>query len=296
MNFQHSLVLFVTLLVGTVRAEGDAYPRAGLLIEPAQLARPEVARRYIVLDARDRSRYEQGHVPGARWVDHAGWAEAFGQGKDAEGWGKRIGGLGIGPGARVVVYDDNHTRDAARIWWLLRYWRVEDVRLLNGGWSGWKSGGHPTEKGRTTPAAVRYDARAQRARLATRDELLRSLSGGKLQIVDARSEKEYCGVEKLKNKRAGAIPGARHLEWIDLLDKETQRFKPAADLRKLFDRAGIALDRPTATHCQSGGRAAVMAFAMELMGAAEVSNYYSSWAEWGNAEDTPVVQPRPKKP
>jgi thiosulfate/3-mercaptopyruvate sulfurtransferase len=32
-----------------------------------------------------------------------------------------------------------------------------------------------------------------------------------------------------------------------------------------------------------------MAFAMELMGADGVSNYYPSWAEWGNTEDTPVV-------
>ena len=31
-----------------------------------------------------------------------------------------------------------------------------------------------------------------------------------------------------------------------------------------------------------------MVFGMELMGAKEVSNYYRSWAEWGNAEDTPV--------
>jgi 3-mercaptopyruvate sulfurtransferase SseA len=37
-----------------------------------------------------------------------------------------------------------------------------------------------------------------------------------------------------------------------------------------------------------------MAFALELMGAKDVRNYYRSWAEWGNAEDTPVVQPKQK--
>ena len=57
----------------------------------------------------------------------------------------------------------------------------------------------------------------------------------------------------------------------------------------------VALDKPTATHCQSGGRAAVMAFGLELMGAKEVGNYYSSWSEWGNAEDTPVVKPKAKR-
>jgi 3-mercaptopyruvate sulfurtransferase SseA len=58
----------------------------------------------------------------------------------------------------------------------------------------------------------------------------------------------------------------------------------------------VRLDRPTATYCQSGGRAAVMVFGLELMGARQVSNYYPTWAEWSNAEDTPVVRPRPKRP
>ena len=95
-----------------------------------------------VLDVRYRmggppgpDEYAAGHVPGARWVDHAEWAKEFGDGRDAEGWGKRIGRLGIGSDSTVVVYDDSRSKDAARIWWVLRYWGVEDVRLLNGGGS-----------------------------------------------------------------------------------------------------------------------------------------------------------------
>ncbi len=37
-----------------------------------------------------------------------------------------------------------------------------------------------------------------------------------------------------------------------------------------------------------------MAFALELMGSKDVSNYYPSWSEWGNADDTPVIQPEAK--
>jgi thiosulfate/3-mercaptopyruvate sulfurtransferase len=253
-----------------------------------------VAQRFVILDARGRHDYEQGHVPNARWVDAAAWAKAFGQGQDAEGWSKRIGGLGIGPDSRVVVYDANFHKDAARSWWLLRYWGVQDVRLLNGGWQGWTAGACPTEKGDAPLAPAPFVARAQPERLASKGELLKAL-GDHPQIVDARSEKEYCGVEKLANKRAGAIPGAKQLEWIDLLDPQTHRFKTAAELCKLFGEAGIALDRPTTTYCQSGGRASVMAFSLELMGAKDVSNYYSSWNEWGNADDTPVVPGKPNE-
>jgi 3-mercaptopyruvate sulfurtransferase SseA len=35
-----------------------------------------------------------------------------------------------------------------------------------------------------------------------------------------------------------------------------------------------------------------MAFTLELMGAKDVRNYYRSWAEWGNAEDTPIETPK----
>jgi thiosulfate/3-mercaptopyruvate sulfurtransferase len=290
------LVFVASLAVaGGLRAGDDAYPRPGLLVEPSQLARPDVAQRFIILDARERPAYERGHVPNAHWVDAAAWARAFGQGKDAEGWSKRIGGLGVGPDSRVVVYDANYGKDAARVWWLLRYWGAPDVRLLNGGWHGWKAGAYPTDKGDTPPAPVPFAARARTERLATKGQLLQALDGGHPQIVDARSEKEYCGVEKLTNKRAGAIPGARQLEWIDLLDRETHRFKPPADLRRLFEQAGIALDRPTTTYCQSGGRASVLAFGLELMGARDVSNYYASWREWGNADDTPVVPGKPRE-
>jgi thiosulfate/3-mercaptopyruvate sulfurtransferase len=292
---KHSVRALVALLAVTTLLAANPYPRPELLLEPAELAKPEVARQFVVLDARERPKYDKGHIPQARWVDQAAWAKAFGHGQDTAGWARRIGGLGLGTDTPVVIYDDNDAKDAARVWWLLRYWGVADVRLLNGGWAGWTAAEQPTAKDEAAPAPVAFEAKASPGRLATKEQLLGSLEGGSLQIVDARSAKEFCGEAKLGNKRGGAIPGAKHLEWIDLIDRRTHRFKAAEDLRKVFEQAGVGLGRPTATYCQSGGRAAVLAFGLELMGAKQVGNYYPSWAEWGNAEDTPVVGPRPKQ-
>ncbi len=283
------------LLASACGSPAADYPRPNLLVEPAALATPETLKGFVVLDARPKTKYDAGHLPSARWVDHAEWAKGFGDGQDATGWSKRIGSLGLTADSRVVVYDDNQAKDAARIWWVLRYWGVKDVRLLNGGWIGWEKGKHPTEKGAPAITAGEFKAVAAPERMATKEELLNSLSGDKLQIVDARSKGEFCGTDAMKNKRAGAIPGATQLEWIDLIDKDSHRFKSPDELKKLFDDAGIKLDRPTATHCQSGGRASVMAYGLELMGAKAVRNYYKSWSEWGNADDTPVVKPEPKK-
>jgi len=277
---------------GYSMASDTEYPRPDLLIEAAALSRSEVAGQFVVLDARERKEYDEGRIPGAVWVDAVAWAKAFGDGKDAEGWSTRIGSLAIGPDAKVVVYDNVSFKDAARIWWILRYWGLEDARLLNGNWIGWTKAGLAIETGKPrAPTAAKFPAVPRSKRLATKGQLLDALKGPGLQIVDARSEAEFCGIDKAKNKRAGAIPGAKHLEWIDLIDKDTQRLKSPGELRRLFRDAGIDLEKSTATHCQSGGRAAVMAFAMELMGASDVSNYYASWSEWGNADDTPIVVP-----
>jgi thiosulfate/3-mercaptopyruvate sulfurtransferase len=73
-----------------------------------------------------------------------------------------------------------------------------------------------------------------------------------------------------------------------------ERFKPAPELAKIFQEAGIDLKRPAITYCQSGGRASVVAFALELMEADAVRDYYRRWAEWGNAEDTPIARPKGK--
>jgi thiosulfate/3-mercaptopyruvate sulfurtransferase len=292
-----NLLCACLLLLPAGDKKAGGYPRAELLIEAAELARPEVANQYRILDARPRAQYLAGHVPGAVWVDHNAWAKAFAAGQDPKEWSKRLGALGVGPTAdgdrkgRVIVYDDGSVKDASRIWWVLRYWGVPEVRLVNGGWKAWREGDGPVSKDEPQIVASPPVLAPQAGLLATKDQLLNLLTSKGRQIIDTRSEAEYCGDTK-SAKRNGAIPGAIHLEWTEVLDKKTRRFKTAAELAKLFKDAGIDVKQPAVTHCQSGGRAAVMAFALELMGARDVRNYYRSWAEWGNAEDTPVVRPK----
>jgi thiosulfate/3-mercaptopyruvate sulfurtransferase len=272
------------------RQSPEAYSRPDLLMEAVELARPEVAGKFHILDVRGKQKYSAGHIPSAVWVDQLTWSKSFRSGQDRDAWTKRIGELGIDIDTPVVIYDDTVTPTPARIWWILRYWGIQDVRLLNGGWPAWHAG-----SGKVSTDEAKYPARqpklsSQTSRLATKDQVLKSLGTKQVQIIDARSKSEFCGLENTA-KRNGAIPGAVHLEWIDVLDQKTQRFKSAGELAKLFQDRGIDLNRPAVTHCQSGGRAAVMAFALELMGAKDVRNYYKSWAEWGNADDTPIERP-----
>ncbi|HEV3261473.1 MAG TPA: rhodanese-like domain-containing protein [Gemmataceae bacterium] len=281
----------LALLLAPGADKPAAYPRPELLVEPADVLKLADTR---ILDARGKGSYLDGHFPGAVWVDAVGWSRAFGDGKDVDGWSKRVGALGIDVNTTVVIYDDSMSKDAARVWWILRYWGVKDVRLVNG-WPGlaWLVGpGLAKDDFKPAPKDPKLNVQADR--LATKAQMLAALKDRPFQILDARSDGEFCGTEETAKKN-GAIPGALHLEWSDALDRKTQRFKSASELTKLFKDAGIDPTKPATTYCQSGGRAAVLAFTVELMGGKEVRNYYRSWAEWGNAEDTPVENGKAKK-
>lgn len=279
----------------SILAAENTYPRGELLMEPAQLQQAP-ADEFVVLDVRSQEEYRQGHIPGAHRVDVGAWKEAFAVDKDPGAWAERIGELGITRDSTVVLYDQGLSSNAARIWWILRYWGVEDARLLNGGWAQWKAtGGDVQTETPQSPEPVEFEPAPNENRLATLSSLLDQLDFASLQILDVRSEAEFCGIAQRSNQRGGAIPGATNLEWSELIDPETQRFKTADELRQLFASKGVDLDQPLTTHCQSGGRASVMAFALELMGADKVRNYYAGWSEWGNTDQTPVVKPEPKK-
>ena len=275
----------------TALAIGADYPRPELLVEASQLLKEKDV---VILDVRGSDVYASGHIPNAIAIDTTAWGKAFPNEPDAADWSKRLGAIGIDAKTRVVVHGDADVRDPARIWWMLRYWGVNDVRLLNGGWDAWKAAGGSVSTDVPSPKLKTVTLSRQSERLATKVDLLKELKGTPPQIIDARSAREHCG-ELKSAKRGGAIPGAIHLEWKEAIDPKSGRFKSPDELTALLKANGIDPSQPTVTYCQSGGRAAVMAFTIELMGGKQVRNYYQSWSEWGNDEQTPIVVPKLKK-
>ena len=270
-----------------------SYARPELLAEAkpfaAELAKPMPP---LVIDCRPRADYRIGHIPGALNIDAESWAAAFGEGMAAADWSKRIGNLGIAADRRIVVYDAANSLWASHTWWVLRYWGVRDVRVLNGGLTAWIASGGALEVGEIMPKPATYMARSQASRHARKADLLDAISQKTRQIIDTRSDGEFDGSKPTPGGRAGAIPTAKHLEWHQLLDPVTRKFLPSAELASRLQAAGIALDQPCITYCQGGVRASVMAFALELSGAAPVRNYHASWAEWGSDPQLPIMPPR----
>jgi len=94
----------------------------------------------------------------------------------------------------------------------------------------------------------------------------------------------------VRSARGGAVPGAIHIEWTRNLAADGT-FKPADDLRAMYEAAGVTPDREVIAYCQGGYRAANSYLALRLLGYPNVSNYLGSWREWGDRLDLPIEHP-----
>ena len=200
-----------------------------------------------ILDSRSADDYASGHIPGAVPVDVKAWQELGrrdGGFHDAEAWSAKAGQLGIHHASQLVVYGSNLT-DTARIWWTLKYLGLQDVRILNGGWPAWIREQRPIDKDRPVVQATKFEPKFQADRLEEIDSLKRSVDAGAVTVVDARSKEEFTG-EQVRGERGGHIPGAKQLEWKELL-AEDGRFKTPDELHNLFRQRGITPEQTAVT-------------------------------------------------
>lgn len=288
--FRFRPFLLSVLAVSTFVVAAEPVSQPPILESQADLEKRLGESSLRLIDTRSEAEYAKGHIPGAVWVDTkaiqamTSKPEAF---TDRALWEAWITPLGIGPDTEVLIYDGKRQLDPARLWGLLRYLGVKKVGLVNGSFALWEKDKRPvsTDVPKVDPkpfSVVFHDGR-----YSSRDDVLSAIKAGKARVVDARSIEEYTG-EKKSSKRGGHIPDACHLEWTELVDSDG-RFLDAAALKAKLTALGIKPGEAVITHCQGGGRASVDAFAIERLGF-PTSNYYAGWSDWGNAEDTPVIE------
>jgi thiosulfate/3-mercaptopyruvate sulfurtransferase len=268
--------------------------RSAMLISPDAVQKGLNDKSLRLLDIRPEEEYLAGHIPGAVRLDLDEWktfAKTPGALHDASGWTDRVGAVGIGPDTEVVIYG-GELNEAARAWWILKYLGHGQVRLLDGDWQTWTTAPpeRPVETDVPEVAKARFTPRFQPDRLAEIDQVKNWVSGSNVAILDARTEGEYTGAEVKKgNPRGGRLPQAIHLNWENLR-RPDGRFKGPGRLKKMFEAASLNPDRAVVTYCQSGGRAAAEAFALELAGFEKVRNYYCSFQQWSADGEVPVVK------
>lgn len=203
----------------------------------------------------------------------------------------RMRRMGIGDGARIVVYDSLGLYSAPRVWWMFRAMGKEDVAVLNGGLPKWRAEGHPTEDGPPIRRTERhFTARLNRELVRDRGDVATALQTGAEQVADARSAGRFEGRESEPRPglRAGHMPRALNVPFSELVAADGT-LKPSDELRRIFTKQGLDLSRPVITTCGSGVTAAVDLLALATLGHRQVSLYDGSWSEWGADASLPIA-------
>lgn len=250
---------------------------------------------YLPTDPRDpKAEFDTAHIPGARFFD----IEEISDHRSnlphmvppVEKFLSRIRALGVGDGHQIVVYDGAGLFSAARVWWLFKLMGHDDIAVLDGGLPKWTSEGRPVTD---EPPVIRD--RHMFAR--TRDEMVKDVTevsrASKLMdhvIIDARAADRFKGeaAEPRPGMRAGHIPNSRNVPFTTLLNAD-KTMKDPAELKAIFEAAGVDLSKPAITSCGSGVTAAVLCLAMERFGKTDHALYDGSWTEWGAFPTVPIA-------
>lgn len=240
-----------------------------------------------------RAEFVAGHIPGTAFLDLDTLADPHDPAPHMlppdDLMTQRLQSLGIDADSRIIVYDNSPIRSAARAWWMLRLYGVgAQVAILDGGLPKWLAEGRSVESGDAAPAPGNVVARRGEGGVATKDDMCANVESGAVQVVDARGAGRFTGAEAepRPGTAPGHIPGSRNLPYAALFAPDNS-LKSPAELRILFEQAGIDPDRPVITTCGSGVTAAILLAGLEMLGNRHVALYDGSWSQWGVDPATP---------
>ncbi len=238
--------------------------------------------------------YESGHIPGATridWEDDLRDTETFDV-LSPDDFGDLLGDHGVTRETTVVLYGDFFNWFAAHAYWLLKYYRHENVLLVDGGRKYWLDNEFPTTTDQPEFLEQVYDAPSPDESVRSRRKRVEAAVEDETCLLDVRAPAEFRGDILAPPgwnegvQRGGHIPGAQNMP-CRLTIQADRRFRPTDELADLFGHVGDADE--TIVYCRIGERSALVWFVLtELLGYEDVSYYYGSFIEWGNAVGLPV--------
>jgi thiosulfate/3-mercaptopyruvate sulfurtransferase len=236
--------------------------------------------------------FEQGHIPGAWFVDldrelsgpsGAGGRHPLPAPREFQ---DAMRGAGVRDRRPVVVYDAANSSAAARAWWLLRYFGHDDARVLDGGLAAWVAGDRALQRGAACPRE-RGDFTARPGHMPVLDAAGAAELARHGLLLDARAPERFRGASEPIDPVAGHIPGARNRPTTENVDR-SGTFRGPAELRAAFEAVGASRGLAVGAYCGSGVTAAHQVLALELAGI-DAALYPGSWSEWITDPSRPVA-------
>ena len=262
-----------------------------------------LARGALIWDVRAEEDYRQGHIPGAVNID-----DVLVQLRDARTEDylpvaqlqQLLGDAGIDPAREIVLYGAKAATSPYFGLITMQWLGGNRASVYHGGIDDWKAAGKPTATDPTRLPTIALTLRPNAGTLVSTREMIASLDQPDVQIVDARTAKEFAG-DDVRALRGGHIPGAINIpyeaNWADpdtprklqrklVANKDGFDLKSEEQLLRLY--AKLDRTKETIVYCQSGVRASNTAAVLQKLGFDKVKVYDSSWLGYGNQIDAPA--------
>ncbi len=180
---------------------------------------------------------------------------------------------------------------AGRAWAALDYLGLGSrAALLEGGPGALRAGS-------TAPATPAVGASGDALEVEVRDDMIVDaewvrdrLDDPTVAILDARPPDQYSGETPGDGiERPGHIPGARNLFWETLVESaDAPRLKDEAELRRLFEEAGVGPGDTVVAYCRTGGQGSFLYTVARHLGY-DARLYDGSYVDWSRT-DYPVEE------
>jgi thiosulfate/3-mercaptopyruvate sulfurtransferase len=251
----------------------------------------QVGRRFGIPVIRSGEReWRRQHIPGSSFADLFTLSDPHRPKRSMtmptpEWFAARVGELGIANDSEVVAYDRRENMWAARLWWMLRSFGFDKAAVLDGGWHAWRRAGNPvcTRPCAYPPATFRPQARP--GLVVDKLTVLAAIDDPEVCLINALGRSQHRG-DVNEYGRPGHIPGSRNVTAWEILDRETQCYRPLPELRA---KLGSALEaRAIITYCGAGAAAASLANVLVRLGHPNVAVYDGGLLEWSADPSLPL--------
>jgi thiosulfate/3-mercaptopyruvate sulfurtransferase len=234
---------------------------------------------WIILDARPKSEWMAGHIPGALSFSWENYTRTDEQGVPYRVWppqklAEELGKFGIDEKTPIVVYGDAGKSWGGEGWdcWVLSWLGHKGpIRLLAGGIQSWTGNKFPVVAGaeKKNIKGLQYKVNLQPSLDIATNEIEKNKST--LVLVDTRST-----LERLKGK----IPGSIHIPWDDFYSGRDRRSLSPDALKKLLQEKGVDTRKTIAYYCAGGIRSGYAWLVHQLAGLPAAKNYEGGYEAW----------------
>jgi thiosulfate/3-mercaptopyruvate sulfurtransferase len=254
--------------------------------------------RWYLQGKRGIDEYRAGHLPGAHFLDvDRDLSSLPGPGRpgrhplpSAEQFRDVLARIGVRSDSVVVAYDDAGGAQAARLWWLLKYFGHDVGRVLDGGIQTWVERGDALDLASPTPTpAPALELRARPEMLVGKARVRAMVEQNEGLILDARAPERFEGKVEPVDARPGHIPGAKSAPFVANLTRAGGPFRPRDELERHYAALGVGKRSPVVAYCGSGVTACHDLVALAVAGHDDALLYEGSWGEWAGDPSLPAA-------